>query len=147
MSLVLMEIKFVTTVESLPNEILLNILSHLSWFDQLASFWSLNIRFNSLLYLTFSGGNNRLNNGLFATHGLPYQKCHSILHSLISHSSSLCSSIESMINMFFFRFHDLALHYFQTSGSSDWNPVDAEKSKRNGLIWWDPKKTSFFGQL
>ena len=183
-------------MESLPNEILLDILSHLSWFDRLASFWSLNIRFNSLLCLTLSRGNIRLNNGPFTTHGLPYEKCYSIFHSLICNSPSLCSSIQSIhfdgsnsnsydlcyqwlfndqnilrfpnlkslalircgsikpvvfklshlvehqLNELtltfdehaFFRFHYLASHYSQTSGSTDRNPVDAEKGKRNDLI-------------
>lgn len=83
-------------MESLPNEILLQILSHLSWFDRLTSFWSLNIRFNTLVCFSLSRDDNRLNNGPFTTHGLPYQKCHSILHSVISNSPSLCSSIENI---------------------------------------------------
>jgi len=86
--------KTIFRMETLPNEILLRILSHLSWFDALTSFWSSNSRFNSLVCLTLSRDNNQFNNGPFTTHCLPYQKCHSILHSLIFNSPSLSSSIE-----------------------------------------------------
>ena len=81
----------VTTMETLPNELFLRILSHLSWFDVLTSFWSLNTRLNSLVCLTLSRNDN-----LFSTHGLSYQKCHSILHSIISNSLFLCSSIQNI---------------------------------------------------
>ncbi|CAF4240855.1 unnamed protein product, partial [Rotaria sordida] len=38
----------INTLESLANEILLNILSNLTWFEMIESFWSINKRFNSL---------------------------------------------------------------------------------------------------
>ncbi|CAF4788310.1 unnamed protein product, partial [Rotaria sp. Silwood2] len=38
--------------------------------------------------------NNSLNSGLVITHGLSYNKCRSILFSLISNCSSLASSIQ-----------------------------------------------------
>ena len=85
----------INRMETLPNEILLRILSHLSWFDVLTSFWSLNIRFNSLICSTLSLNHNRLNNAFF-TNGLPYHKYRSILYSLISQSPSLCSSIRNI---------------------------------------------------
>ena len=82
----------ITRMEIFPNEILLRILSHLSWFDTLTSFWSLNIRFNSLVCSTLSINNK----DFFIPHGLPYSKCHSILYSLISQSPTLCSSIRNI---------------------------------------------------
>ena len=82
-------------METLPNEILLHIFSHLSWFDMLISFWSLNIRYNSLVCSTFSISDNLSNTGLlFTEQGLSYKKCYSILFPLIFKSSTLCSSIE-----------------------------------------------------
>ena len=50
----------INTLESLANEILLNILSYLTWFEMIESFWSINKRFNSLICSIFSinyGGN------------------------------------------------------------------------------------------
>ncbi|CAF3943825.1 unnamed protein product, partial [Rotaria sordida] len=81
-------------MEILPNEILLHIFSYLEWFDMLTSFWSLNIRFNSLVCSIFSINDNRLNSGLLITHGLSYNKCCSILFPLILNSSPLSSSIQ-----------------------------------------------------
>src|SRR5205814_62583 len=83
-----------TKMETLPNEILLYILSYLECFDMLTSVWSLNIRFNSLICSILSINDNRLNSGLHIPHGLSYNKCCSILFPLIFNSSSLCSSIQ-----------------------------------------------------
>ena len=74
-------------LETLPNEVLLYIFSHLSWFDMLISLWSLNIRFNSLVCSTLSINDNQL------TLGLSYHKC-STLFQLILKSSFLRSSIQ-----------------------------------------------------
>ncbi|CAF1145748.1 unnamed protein product [Rotaria sordida] len=82
-----------TSIETLPNEILHCILSYLEWFDMLTSFWSLNIRFNSLVRSIISINDNRLNTGLRITSDLPYNKCSS-LFLLILKSSSLSSSIQ-----------------------------------------------------
>ena len=82
-----------TKIESLPNEILLHIISCLSWFDMLISFWSLNNRLNSLVCSILSINDNRLNSGLLFTRGLSYEKYSRILFPLISNSSSLSSSI------------------------------------------------------
>ncbi|CAF5169647.1 unnamed protein product, partial [Rotaria sp. Silwood1] len=60
----------------------------------LTSFWSLNIRFNSLVCSILSINDNRLNSGLLITHGLAYNKCCSILFPLILNSSPLSSSIQ-----------------------------------------------------
>jgi len=76
-----------TNIETLPNEVLMYILSYLSWFDMLTSLWSLNIRFNSLVCSTIY-----INDSL-STLGLSYNKC-SILFPLIFKSSSLSSSIK-----------------------------------------------------
>lgn len=83
----------ITTIESLPNEILLHIFSYLSWFEMLISFWSLNIHLNSLVCSILSMNDNRLNSGLIFTRGLSYNKYFTILFPLISNSSSLSSSI------------------------------------------------------
>ncbi|CAF2987583.1 unnamed protein product [Rotaria sp. Silwood2] len=84
----------VTRMETLPNEILLRIFSHLPWFDMLTSLWSLNFRFNSLVCSSLSINDNLLNSGLIITHGLSYNKCCSILFPLILNFSSLSSSIQ-----------------------------------------------------
>lgn len=90
-----LEKKMITTMETLPNEVLLRILSRLSWFERITSFWSMNNRFNSLVCSTLSKDRNRFDNGPFTTHGLTYQKCVSIL-SLISNSPFLSSSIRNV---------------------------------------------------
>jgi len=84
----------ITRIESLPNEILFCIFSHLSCFDMLTSLWSLNIRFNSLRCSILSVNSHLLNSGLVITRGLSYYKCRSILLPLIFNSSSLSSSIQ-----------------------------------------------------
>jgi hypothetical protein len=82
-------------METLPNEILLRIFSHLTWSDMLTSLWSLNIRFNTLVCSTFSISDNLLNTGLlFTEQGLSYNKCCSILLPLILKSPSLYYSIQ-----------------------------------------------------
>ncbi|CAF4015375.1 unnamed protein product [Rotaria sp. Silwood1] len=81
-------------MEILPNEILLDIFSYLEWFDTLTCFWSLNMRFNSLVCLALSTNDNLLNPGLFIKQGLSYNKFSSILFPLILNSSSLCYSIQ-----------------------------------------------------
>ncbi|CAF3496228.1 unnamed protein product [Rotaria socialis] len=80
-------------METLPNEILLHIFSYLELFDLLTSFWSLNIRFNSLVCLALSIGDNSLNTGLIIKQGLSYNKFSSLFFPLILNSSSLSSSI------------------------------------------------------
>lgn len=86
--------KMSATIETLPNEILLNTFSYLSWSDMLSSFWSLNMRFNALVCSTLSKNDNSFNSGLVISSGLSYKKCSTILFPLIFSSSSLCSSIE-----------------------------------------------------
>ncbi|CAF3869148.1 unnamed protein product [Rotaria sp. Silwood1] len=81
-------------MEILPNEILLHIFSYLEWFDMLTSFWSLNIRFNSLVCSALSINDNLLKTGLLIKQGLPYNKFSSILFPLILNSSFLSSSIQ-----------------------------------------------------
>ncbi|CAF2938807.1 unnamed protein product [Rotaria sp. Silwood2] len=80
-------------METLPNEILLHVLSYLELFDLLTGFWSLNIRFNSLVCLALSIGDNSLNTGLIIKQGLSYNKLSSLFFELILNSSSLSSSI------------------------------------------------------
>ncbi|CAF3645100.1 unnamed protein product [Rotaria socialis] len=83
-----------TTIETLSNEILLYIFSHLSWTDLLTSLWSLNIRFNSLVCSTLSVNSNSLNTGLVFTLGSSYNKLYSTLFPLLLNSSCLSSCIQ-----------------------------------------------------
>ncbi|CAM4795683.1 unnamed protein product [Rotaria magnacalcarata] len=83
-----------TTIETLSNEILLYIFSHLSWTDLLTSLWSLNIRFNSLVCSTLSVNSNLLNTGLVFTLGSSYNKLYSTLFPLLLNSSCLSSCIQ-----------------------------------------------------
>jgi hypothetical protein len=86
--------EMITRVETLSNEILLDIFCHLSWSDMLTCLWSLNTRFNSLVCSTLSRNNNISNTGILITQGLSYNKCSSILFPLIINSSSLSSCIQ-----------------------------------------------------
>ena len=81
------------TIETLPNEILFYIFSHLSWTDLLTSLWSLNVRFNCLVCSTLSINDNQLNSGLVITLGSSYNNLCSIFFPLILNSSCLSSSI------------------------------------------------------
>ncbi|CAF0874273.1 unnamed protein product [Rotaria sp. Silwood1] len=83
-----------TTIETLPNETLFYIFSHLSWTDLLTSLWSLNIRFNYLVCSILSINGNQLNTGLIITLGSSYKKLNSIFFPLILNSSCLSSSIQ-----------------------------------------------------
>ncbi|CAF3564796.1 unnamed protein product [Rotaria sp. Silwood1] len=75
----------ITTLETIPNEILLMIFSHLSWFELLMSLSSLNKRFDRLICSILSKIDNKSNNGLVIINpGLSYNKCNSILLPLIS---------------------------------------------------------------
>ncbi|CAF4111169.1 unnamed protein product [Rotaria sp. Silwood2] len=79
----------ISKLEILPNEILLNIFCYLSWDEILISLWSLNERFNSLIYLIFSNNENGI---IFNKSGLSYKIFSSILLPLIFNSSSSISS-------------------------------------------------------
>ncbi|CAF0860823.1 unnamed protein product [Rotaria sp. Silwood1] len=75
----------ITTLETIPNEILLMIFSHLSWFELLMSLSSLNKRFDRLICSILSKIDNKSNNGLVIINpGLSYNKYNSILLPLIS---------------------------------------------------------------
>ncbi|CAM4837549.1 unnamed protein product [Rotaria magnacalcarata] len=82
-----------TSIEALPNEILLKILSYLSWYDMLTSLWSLNIRFDYLVCSSFSIDRKLSNTGLVFALGLSYNKF-ARLFPLILECPSLCSSIQ-----------------------------------------------------
>ncbi|CAF2052473.1 unnamed protein product [Rotaria magnacalcarata] len=82
-----------TSIEALPNEILLKILSYLSWYDMLTSLWSLNIRFDYLACSSFSIDRKLSNTGLVFALGLSYNKF-ARLFPLILECPSLCSSIQ-----------------------------------------------------
>ncbi|CAF3704630.1 unnamed protein product [Rotaria sp. Silwood1] len=77
-------------LEILPNEIFFNIFSHLLWNDILTSFWLLNKRFNSLIYLNFSINNCGI---IINKTSLSYKIFLSKLFPLISNCSSLINSI------------------------------------------------------
>lgn len=115
-------------LEILPNEILVRIFSHLSWFDTLTSFWSLNIRFNSLICSTLTTDNN----GLCVTRGLSYKKCSSIFVSLILNSSSLLSSIKR-------------IHFNGTNSSADNICYQWLFNNEHILVkWWDLMRKTFY---
>ena len=80
----------ITTLERLPDEVLLIIFSNVSWSELLTSLWSLNTRFDILICSTLS----KSNSGLIIEPGLSFTRCHSILFPLISRSSSLLTCIE-----------------------------------------------------
>ncbi|CAF4227981.1 unnamed protein product [Rotaria sordida] len=61
-------------LENLPNEILLLILKYIRWFEMIESFWSLNKRFNDLIYVKLS----MTNYGIVIS-----EKCFSFNHSKI----------------------------------------------------------------
>ncbi|CAF1316118.1 unnamed protein product [Rotaria sordida] len=61
-------------LENLANEILLMILNYIRWFEMVESFWSLNKRFNDIIYLKLS----MTNNGIVIS-----EKCLSFNHSKI----------------------------------------------------------------
>lgn len=72
-------------MEILPNEILLWIFSHLSWFELLTCLSSLNKRLDVVICSILSKNDNKSNRGLVIIEaGLSYRKCNSILLSLIS---------------------------------------------------------------
>jgi hypothetical protein len=74
-----------TSLETLPNEILIFIFSNLSWSELLVSLWSLNKRFNSVICSVLSRIDSQLNSGLVIIEpGLSYNKYNSILFPLIS---------------------------------------------------------------
>ncbi|CAF3363564.1 unnamed protein product [Rotaria sp. Silwood2] len=82
--------------ENLSNEILLLILSNLTWFEMIESFWLLNQRFNSLICSTFSMNYDGNKNGIRINEtGLSLNKLQLILSSIIS-NSSLSASIQQI---------------------------------------------------
>ncbi|CAF3698203.1 unnamed protein product [Rotaria sp. Silwood1] len=83
-------VKMISKLEILPNEIFFNIFSHLLWNDILTSFWLLNKRFNSLIYLNFSINNCGI---IINKTSLSYKIFLSKLFPLISNCSSLINSI------------------------------------------------------
>ncbi|CAM4750629.1 unnamed protein product [Rotaria magnacalcarata] len=80
----------ISRLEILPNEIFLNIFSHLSWNEILTSFWSLNERFNSLVCSTFSMNKTGI---IIGQTNLSYKIFLTKLFPLISNCSSLINSI------------------------------------------------------
>ena len=78
-----------TSLETLPNEILLHILCYLPYLEMITTLWSLNKRFKSLIYLILSTNGNQYNSGLIFTQpGLSFGKWYSTLFPFISHLSS-----------------------------------------------------------
>jgi hypothetical protein len=83
----------ITTLESLPNEVLLYVLSDMKWFEMIESFWSLNERFNSLICLKISLNKNEINIGKIP---VSFNRCHSILVSRINNLSSFFACVQSI---------------------------------------------------
>ncbi|CAF2675635.1 unnamed protein product [Rotaria sp. Silwood2] len=84
----------INTLENLANEILLNILSNLAWFEMIESFWGINKRFNSLICLVFSMNNDGNHSGIIISEiDLSLNKYQSILCSINSYST-LSASIK-----------------------------------------------------
>ncbi|CAF4882456.1 unnamed protein product, partial [Rotaria sp. Silwood2] len=79
----------ISKLEIFPNEILLNVFCFLSWDEILICLWSLNKRFNSLIYSIFSNNKNGI---IFNKSNLSYKTFSSILLPLIFNSSSYLSS-------------------------------------------------------
>ena len=79
----------ISKLEIFPNEILLNVFCYLSWDEILISLWSLNKRFNSLIYSIFSNNKNGI---IFNKPNLSYKIFSEILLPLIFNSSSSLSS-------------------------------------------------------
>ncbi len=80
-------------LENLPNEILLIIFSHITWFEMSQTFWWLNQRLNDLIYLKSSMNNNGI---ILSERCLTFSRSHSMMTSNISHLSTLLSCIESI---------------------------------------------------
>ncbi|CAF2557937.1 unnamed protein product [Rotaria sp. Silwood2] len=74
----------ISKLETLPNEILLNIFCYLSWDKMLISLWSLNRRINLIIYSIFSIDKNGI---ILNQSGLSYKKFSLILFPLICNSS------------------------------------------------------------
>lgn len=84
----------ISKLEILPNEIILNVFFYLSWNELLMSLWSLNQRFNSLIYSTLS--NNKYG-VIFHESNISYKTFSSILLPLVFNSSpSIASNIKYM---------------------------------------------------
>ncbi|CAF1340225.1 unnamed protein product [Rotaria sp. Silwood1] len=89
----------VYTFGTLPNEILLIILSNLSWLKILHSLWSLNHRINSLICLIVSRKNNKEKRAVITkASNLPYNEYYSRSQSLHNDLSLVLfwSSIQSV---------------------------------------------------
>ncbi|CAF1447353.1 unnamed protein product [Rotaria sordida] len=78
-------------LENLPNEVLLLILKYIRWFEMIESFWSLNKRFNDLIYVKLSMTNYGI---VISEKCFSFNKCHSIMTSNISDFSSFLASIK-----------------------------------------------------
>ncbi|CAF3874562.1 unnamed protein product, partial [Rotaria sordida] len=83
----------INKLENLANEILLIILSYIPWFQIIESFWSLNKRLNSLIYLKTLMNNNGI---IIHKRFLSFNRYHSIMTSKICDLLSFFSCIEWM---------------------------------------------------
>ncbi|CAF4644612.1 unnamed protein product, partial [Rotaria sp. Silwood2] len=81
----------ISKLETLPDEILLDIFSFLSWDKILISLWLINRRINYVIYSIFSMKKSGI---VFNQSDLSYKKFSSILLPLISNSSYLSSLIK-----------------------------------------------------
>lgn len=76
--------KMISNIKILPSEIFLYIFSYLSWDELIPSFWSLNERFDSLIYSAFSTNQCGI---VINQPGLSYERFLSKLFPLIANSS------------------------------------------------------------
>jgi hypothetical protein len=85
--------RMITTLENLPNEILMDVLSNMKWFEMIESFWSLNQRFNSLICLKISMNKNQIH---ITKRSVSFNRCHSIILSRICNLSSFFACVQSI---------------------------------------------------
>lgn len=85
--------RMISKLEILSDELLLLIISYLSWDEVLSSFWLINTRINSLICEAFSSYKSRI---IFDQFGLSHQTFSSSLLARICYSTALTSSIKSL---------------------------------------------------
>jgi hypothetical protein len=83
----------INKLENLPNEIFLMIFSHMTSFEIIESFCSLNKRLNNIIYLKFLINKNEL---VVNKRCLSFNKCHSIITSKINDLSFIFNCIQSI---------------------------------------------------
>ncbi|CAF3338389.1 unnamed protein product, partial [Rotaria sp. Silwood2] len=85
--------KMINKLENLPNEIFLMIFSHMTLFEIIESFSSLNKRLNNIIYLKFLMNKNEI---VINKRCLSFNKCYSIITSKINDLSFILNCIQSI---------------------------------------------------